>query len=380
MVGLAQNLYDAVHWGTYKLFAPEIAAYEWVKGKFVGAPAAAKDAAVVDYHNLGDGEYRFVEYYAQACPHCTDLAPKWKAATEAWNEIAMQNPKVHLVHEQKQCLDESWKAGSDNDACNKEQVHAFPTLRLFGPNGSATDFDGPRTVDQLTTFAKQHTGIEPMPEADQAAAAGAAIPVEHATPTQDQIVEYFASGCPHCVKLKPIWDEASGKWAENHPEMKDDIKWVEKECLNDKWQPAGDFQDCVREDVQGFPTIRFEGKNGTVHEFEGDRTPEDLQKFAATELENAKANPVEEHQADSGAANAPAQDEPATGTVEPEHKMDAEKPDEDEQYEVQEVDDVKAASMGPLLTLAAVATAAEKRRLAAAAPGTHATGSVIAFL
>mmetsp|Transcript_15590 Transcript_15590/g.38604 ORF Transcript_15590/g.38604 Transcript_15590/m.38604 type:complete len:464 (-) Transcript_15590:1253-2644(-) len=304
MVGLS-SVSSGLHHAVEKLFAPEVAAYNWVKGKvFGGAGGAAAEAGApaIDYHNLGEGEYRFVEYFAQSCPHCTDLVPKWKAAAEAWKQIAADNPKIHLAFEQKQCLDDAWKPGSGHEECGKENVHSFPTLRFFGPEGNMADFDGPRTVDQLVTFAKQHTGIEAMPTPEEAAAA---VPAEHVAPAQNQIVEYYAAGCPHCVHLKPVWDDAAGKWAETHPDLKDDVEWVQKECLNDKWQPANDFKDCVREDIQGFPTVRFESKTGEVHEFEGNRTPEDLQKFVAEELQQASKVEVDHKIAGLAGEDAP---------------------------------------------------------------------------
>lgn len=69
-------------------------------------------------------------------------------------------------------------SGSGHEECVKENVHSFPTLRFFGPEGNMADFDGPRTVDQLVTFAKQHTGIEPMPTPEEAAA-GTTFPAMH---------------------------------------------------------------------------------------------------------------------------------------------------------------------------------------------------------
>jgi len=37
-------------------------------------------------------------------------------------------------------------------------------------------------------------------------------------------------------------------------------------------------------EVQGFPTIRFEGKDGSVKEYDGPRTAESMQEFASMQL------------------------------------------------------------------------------------------------
>ncbi|CAD7925514.1 unnamed protein product [Amoebophrya sp. A25] len=284
---------DMMHHGVEKLFAPEVAAYNWVSGKMhklfdnsvrtqnenVGQASGQQ----VDYHNLKEGEYRFVDYFASACPHCTDLTPKWQAAEEQWRAIQEANPSLKLVWEQKQCLDEAWKPGNDFDACSKESVHAFPTIKFFGPKGEVADFEGPRGTDQLVQFAKQHTGLEPLP-----VEGASVVPTEHVTPAENQIVEYYAAACPHCVRMKPIFDEATQKWTVDHAGEK--VNWVQKECLDDKWEPAKDFKDCMKEEIQGFPTVRFESKTGVVHDFEGNRTAQDLEKFVESELKQLPAD------------------------------------------------------------------------------------------
>ena len=76
----------------------------------LGHEEGAGEAAAptnVDYHNLPDGEYRFVEFYAKACPHCVDLQPKWQQAVEEWEKLGA--PGVNLKWDAQECLDDNWK-------------------------------------------------------------------------------------------------------------------------------------------------------------------------------------------------------------------------------------------------------------------------------
>lgn len=274
-----------------KLVAPEVYAYNWVLSKVGPMFGFHHDTVngVEDYHNLGDNEYRMVDFFAESCPHCVDLAPKWEDAIQNWLAATKGSgsaSKAHLIWEKKQCLDGAWKPGADYETCGKENVHAFPTIKFFGPHGEEVQFNGPRSAESLVTFAKQHTGMEPIPE--EVGAAG--VPSDqHIIPKEDQVVEYYAAACPHCVHLKPVWDEAAASWdssasgvaASSHHH---DVKFVQKECLDADWKPGHDFDDCIKEEVQGFPTIRFEGKNGAVQEYEGDRTVSALHKWTAKQL------------------------------------------------------------------------------------------------
>jgi len=97
-----------------------------------------------------------------------------------------------------------------------------------------------------------------------------------------QLVDYYATSCPHCQHLKPEWDSAKSAWSSQN--MGDNVEWVNKECLNDKWQPGPDIDDCRTAGIQGFPTVRLEhlqdGKIvGDPVDYTGNRTSEDIIQF-----------------------------------------------------------------------------------------------------
>ena len=39
--------------------------------------------------------------------------------------------------------------------------------------------------------------------------------------------------------------------------------------MDEKWQPGKDFDNCIKEEIEAFPTVRFEGKDGSIAEYEG---------------------------------------------------------------------------------------------------------------
>lgn len=95
-----------------------------------------------------------------------------------------------------------------------------------------------------------------------------------------RMVEFFAQSCPHCKHLEPIWKEATHKWSTDHPE--DAVKWEQKECYGENWGEGRDHDECMKEGIHSFPTVRFFSKSGKKFaDFSGDRTPENLIGFAA---------------------------------------------------------------------------------------------------
>jgi len=119
------------------------------------------------------------------------------------------------------------------------------------------------------------------PAAAQAAPAG---PV--------RMVEYFAKSCPHCRHLEPVWQDAKRQWATEAGATASGeaaVKWEQKECFTDGWKKGPDFDECQKEHVHAFPTIKlYDGSAGAGHAFEGDRTPQQLVDFVRTQTAAGK--------------------------------------------------------------------------------------------
>ncbi|KAI0320802.1 disulfide isomerase [Amylostereum chailletii] len=93
---------------------------------------------------------------------------------------------------------------------------------------------------------------------------------------KDVFVEFYATWCGHCKRLKPTWDSLGEKYAD----VKDRLIIAKMDAPENALPPSVPFR------VSGFPTLKF--KPAGSHEFidyEGDRSLESLIAFVE---ENAK--------------------------------------------------------------------------------------------
>ncbi|CAK9097111.1 unnamed protein product, partial [Durusdinium trenchii] len=100
-----------------------------------------------------------------------------------------------------------------------------------------------------------------------------------ATPSADagagRMVEFFAQSCPHCRHLDPIWNDARHRWASTRPE--ETVSWQQKECYGANWAEGKDHDECMKEGIHSFPTVRFYSQSGdSVVDFTDERTPDKL--------------------------------------------------------------------------------------------------------
>jgi protein disulfide-isomerase A1 len=105
---------------------------------------------------------------------------------------------------------------------------------------------------------------------------------------KDVLVEFYAPWCGHCKKLAPIYDELGDFYADN-----DNIIIAKMDATENDLPPGTPFQ------VAGFPTIKFIKADGSIIDYNGDRSLAHFKEFIS---ENA--TPVE-----GGATHAKEKDE-----------------------------------------------------------------------
>ncbi|EJD53581.1 thioredoxin-domain-containing protein, partial [Auricularia subglabra TFB-10046 SS5] len=97
---------------------------------------------------------------------------------------------------------------------------------------------------------------------------------------KDVFVEFYATWCGHCKRLKPTWDSLGDKYAA----LKDRVTIAKMEATENDLPPSVPFR------VSGFPTLKFK-KAGTREfiDYEGNRLLESLVQF----VEKHAINPLD---------------------------------------------------------------------------------------
>lgn len=113
------------------------------------ALAAASVSAAVpsltpdNYDSLTDGKTVFIKFFAPWCGHCKKMAPDWEKLSGEW-----EGHEIGLVAEVDCTAD-------GKPLCDANGVKGFPTLK-YGDPSSLDDYNGGRSFNDLSTFAKEN--------------------------------------------------------------------------------------------------------------------------------------------------------------------------------------------------------------------------------
>jgi thiol-disulfide isomerase/thioredoxin len=131
-----------------------------------------EDAISLDSDTLGvaleENTYVFVDFFANWCSHCRDLAPTWETLAEVMYELAESRVDNHMNnHPHHEYSDEDYQAAvavelpvligkidcvDHHDLCTEMGIRAYPTLKFFVDGEEKGDYMGHRTVVELAHF------------------------------------------------------------------------------------------------------------------------------------------------------------------------------------------------------------------------------------
>ena len=148
--------------------------------------ADGEDAVSLDETTLNvaleENTYVFVDFFANWCSHCRDLAPTWETLAEVMYEAAESRVQQDIEanpHKEHEYSDEDYAAAVDvelpvfigkidcvdhHELCMANNIRAYPTLKFFVDGEEKGDYRGHRTVVELAHFIeemeKEHKGKE----------------------------------------------------------------------------------------------------------------------------------------------------------------------------------------------------------------------------
>ncbi|KAJ1977607.1 hypothetical protein H4R35_002233 [Dimargaris xerosporica] len=264
----------------------------------------------------------FIKFYVGYCPHCRRLAPIWQKVAEEQAELK-RTRNFHMA--QVDCV-------AYGQFCDQQLVDGYPTMFLYHNGAKLEDQEYPdeRQAEPLTQYAlsmseKHKFAPEPLTTSTPAAAPTKSLPAAASqavtddkpkTPAQPEdvgkyniygknvaltqatfadtikegpwFVKFFAPWCVHCQHLAPIWTELSQN-------MRGKINIAEVDCM-------AEAQLCSEKEIQGYPTMIFylEGSHTT---YTGDRTVEELSRFALEAFGSQQKEVASRHELDAVTAD-----------------------------------------------------------------------------
>ncbi len=98
-----------------------------------------------DFNTHTKKGYWVVLYYANWCPHCQMMKPEWNKFTEQMKS----NQDINVAEIESEYLDKV-------DPSHKSNIAGFPSIISCNNGKKITDFSGPRTSQEITSFANNN--------------------------------------------------------------------------------------------------------------------------------------------------------------------------------------------------------------------------------
>ncbi|OJA18975.1 hypothetical protein AZE42_00355 [Rhizopogon vesiculosus] len=110
--------------------------------------------------------------------------------------------------------------------------------------------------------------------------------------TKDIFIEFYATWCGHCKRLKPIWDSLGDHFAD----VKDQLVIAKLEAQENDLPPSAPFR------ISGFPTLKFKPAGSREYlDYNGDRELESLIAYVEEHAKNSLKPAVKTPENDSQA-------------------------------------------------------------------------------
>eukprot|EP00118_Oscarella_pearsei_P015366 m.138527 g.138527 ORF g.138527 m.138527 type:complete len:765 (+) comp38247_c0_seq18:43-2337(+) len=230
------------------------------------------DDALTDHKSL------LVMFYAPWCGHCKKMKPEYEEAATALKDAGIEGAVAGV------------DATQEAELGKRFDVSGYPTVKYFKDGQFAWDFHE-RTADKIIEFMKDPQEPPPPPPPDRPWNEEAPE-VEHLTSStmgnflkkkKHALVMYYAPWCGHCKAMKPKFREAAIAMQKQKKHAFGAI-----DCTAES-----DQEMCVKEGVQGYPTIKYYNYGKNAIKYEGGRETDAFVKFMNNPNESGGKPPPE---------------------------------------------------------------------------------------
>ena len=131
-----------------------------------GEDAISLDATTLKFARR-EYAYLFIDFFASWCSHCQALAPTWGVLAEVMSAAARAKVDADIEGKEHEYSEEDYAAAvklsmpamvakvdcvTHRELCMDQMIRGYPTLRLFVHGEMQFDYEGPRTVLEMTNW------------------------------------------------------------------------------------------------------------------------------------------------------------------------------------------------------------------------------------
>lgn len=225
--------------------------------------------------------HHFIKFFAPWCGHCIQLAPTW----EKLPKIFADGDVVKIA--KVDCTVQT-------ATCGKLSISGYPTLLWFTNGEKVQDYQGQRTIEDLSDFVNKMTGevqVDKHGEKEEELQTADAKPKDGLYELTDanfqshvakgnHFIKFYAPWCGHCQQLAPTWETLAKFFIAGRK-----VKIGKVDCTI---QTA----TCSMYSVNGYPTLLWFSNGQKEKSYNGPRTIEDMSKFINEMAEASKGAKV----------------------------------------------------------------------------------------
>ncbi|CAH3157056.1 unnamed protein product [Porites lobata] len=159
--------------------------------------------------------------------------------------------------------------------CAKQNIRAYPTLKLYYDQGEIKRYNGKRRMNDLKALVDKFAGTSEQTQLRQTMANLYTLTSENFDKHVEiglHFIKFYAPWCSHCRKLAPTWKAL----AEYHKDNMD-ITIAKIDCTTEG-------KKCTEHKIHAFPSLKLFKDGREVDSYEGSRSLDDLKNYLTLKI------------------------------------------------------------------------------------------------